>query len=466
MILQTRPWLGLILSLLLIGCSPLLTDTQNAPERESERPRKSALVVSETHALAKAQVLAAGGIITHNLPLLNAVGAVLSPQSIQELSENQQIENIIIDVAKSDEESHEYAITTHAADWLISERGAPVQNHWLETLVAGDEHDLTGQGIGLAIVDTGIAKNATWGEPSPRIIARYNSITDIEGGDVSDNTGHGTHISSLIVGAGSNWAGIAPLAPLVIVKAFDAQESAQFLDVIRAVQWVTVNKERLGIRVLNLSISASTELPYNLDPLNRALTAAWDAGLVVVVSAGNLGPHPSAVTAPGNNPWLITVGAASFDNSASEIRVAPFSGRGPTHSGHIKPNIVAPGTRLAAFLPPTASRPSHEPTELTKDGLWVTSGASQASAVVAGLITLLLEARPELSNNDVKCLLANTARPLVTKSQTRISPMSQGRGLIDISAALRSTDTDCEERFEGLSPGTVIEGAYPLDAQK
>ena len=466
MILRTRPWLGLILSLLLIGCSPLHTNTQNAPDRESERPRKSALVVAETQALAKAQVLAAGGIITHNLPLLNAVGALLSPQSIQKLSENRKIENIIIDAALSDEEAPEYAITTHAADWLRSERGAPVQNDWLETLIARDEHDLTGQGVGLAIVDTGIAKDATWGEPSPRIIARYDSVTDIEGGDVSDSTGHGTHISSLIAGAGSNWAGIAPLASLVIVKAFDAQESAHFLDVIRAVQWVTVNKERLGIRVLNLSISASTELPYHLDPLNRALTAAWDAGLVGVVWAGNLGPHLSSVTAPGNNPWLITVGAASFDNPASEIRVAPFSGRGPTHSGHIKPNIVAPGTRLAAFLPPTVSRPSHEPTEFTKDGLWVTSGASQASAVVAGLVTLLLEARPELSNNDVKCLLANTARPLATESKTPISPMSQGRGLIDISAALRATDTDCEERFEGLSPGTVIKGAYTLDPHK
>ena len=466
MILLTRFWLGLILSLLLIGCSSLGADTQHALNKESELARKSALVVAKTHALAHAQVLAAGGIITHNLPLLNAVGAVLSPKSIQELSGNRKIQNIIIDAALSDEEAPEHAITTQATDWLSRERGKPIQNDWLETLIARDEHDLTGQGIGLAIVDTGIAKNAVWGEPPPRIIARYDSVTDIEGGDVSDNTGHGTHISSLIVGAGSNWAGIAPLASLVIVKAFDAEESAHFLDVIRAVQWVTVNKERLGIRVLNLSISASTELPYNLDPLNRALTAAWDAGLVVVVSAGNLGTDPSSVTAPGNNPWLITVGAASFDISTSEIRVAPFSGRGPTHSAHIKPNIVAPGTRLAASFPRTASRPSHEPTEFTKEGLWVTSGASQASAVVAGLVTLLLEARPELSNHDVKCLLANTARPLVTKSQTRISPMSQGRGLIDISAALRSTDTDCEERFEGFSPSTVIEGAYTLDPHK
>ena len=128
MILRTRPWLGLILSLLLIGCSPLHTNTQNAPDRESERPKKSALVVAETQALAKAQVLAAGGIITHNLPLLNAVGALLSPQSIQKLSENRKIENIIIDAALSDEEAPEYAITTHAADWLRSERGAPVQN--------------------------------------------------------------------------------------------------------------------------------------------------------------------------------------------------------------------------------------------------------------------------------------------------------------------------------------------------
>ena len=78
------------------------------------------------------------------------------------------------------------------------------------------------------------------------------------------------------------------------MKAFDSTDNANFLDVIRAVQWVTTNKDRLGIRVLNLSVSASNELPYHIDPLNHALTKAWNSGLVVVVSAGNTGPDESS----------------------------------------------------------------------------------------------------------------------------------------------------------------------------
>ena len=230
-------------------------------------------------------------------------------------------------------------------------------------------------------------------------------------------------------------------------------------DVIRAVQWVIRNSERLGMRILNLSVSASAELPYHLDPLNRALSSMgrW---LGCCGLCGNQGPAPSTVTAPGNNPWLISVGAASYNDTRQAAEVAAFSGRGPTTSGHIKPNIVAPGTRLAGFLPKDATRPSHEPVEMTDTGLWITSGASQASAVVSGMVALLLEARPELSNDDVKCLVANSATPLIDDNRVAVSPMTQGRGLINLRDALASTNTDCAERFEGFSVDTAIEGAY------
>ena len=105
-------------------------------------------------------------------------------------------------------------------------------------------------------------------------------------------------------------------------------------------------------------------------------------------------------------------------------------------------------------------RPSHEPLEMTDTGLWITSGASQASAVVSGMMALLLEARPELSNDDVKCLIANSATPLIDDKRSTVSPMAQGRGLINLRDALTSTNTHCAERFEGFSVDTAIEGAY------
>ena len=371
-----------------------------------------------------------------------------------------KIRRIVIDSNDATREPANEATSLDTINWLTQDTGSPSQNAWLESLVNSESHGLTGQGIGLAVIDTGIAKTDERIGWQPNVIARYNALTNSESDELRDSTGHGTHIISLISGVGTREQGIAPKASLVVVKAFDSTDNANFLDVIRAVQWVTTNKDRLGIRVLNLSVSASNELPYHIDPLNHALTKAWNSGLVVVVSAGNTGPDESSVTAPGNNPWLISVGAAGINSADQAIEVAPFSGRGPTASGHIKPSIVAPGVRLKGLLPNTAKRPENEPTEMSDDGLWVTSGASQASAVVAGMVTLLLEARPDLSNEDVKCLLGNSAKPLFRQTQTPLSPMAQGRGLINLSAALISTATDCAERLEGFSPNSPIEGAY------
>lgn len=456
MIPRTWFWLGLIATPLLLSCTSSSTDT---PKKPSGRA-KNVLVVAESSAIAMEKVVAIEGNVTHDLPILSAVGAELEPTSIRALAEDPQISRIVIDSNDAMSEQTEEENALDAINWLTQGTGNSSQNAWLGSLVNNEAHGLTGKGIGLAIIDTGIAetdRNLDW---EPNVIARYNALSNTESNVLPDITGHGTHVSSLIAGVGKRSQGIAPEASLVVLKAFDSRDSANFLDVIRAVQWVTTNKERFGIRILNLSISASSELPYHIDPLNRALTKAWNSGLVVVVSAGNLGPNESTITAPGNNPWLLSVGAASINSADETVEVAPFSGRGPTASGHIKPNIVAPGVRLEGLLPLTANRPRREPIEISSAGLWVTSGASQASAVVAGVVALLLEARPELSNDDVKCLLANSATPLMSQAQTPLSPMAQGRGLINLSAALNSIAIDCPERLEGLSPDTPIEGAY------
>ena len=474
--MNQRGWfcLGLVTSSLLIGCSTFSERQQTEARASAERQKgviaaksnsaalnkKSALIVAGTSNVAMNAVLTAGGAVTHDLPLLNAVGAKLTPGNINKLSKSPEVLSIVVDNNAFGRKPPNTTLSSEAVDWLSSEQGSQPQNAWLNSLIDKEAHGLSGRGVGLAIIDTGVAEAEKTNGWNPNITGRYNAISHKEDDQVADITGHGTHLSSLIAGMGEKLQGVAPNASLIIVKAFNSEGNANFLDVIRAVQWVVANKERFGIRILNLSVSASTELPYHLDPLNRALAKAWDSGLIVVVSAGNQGPAESTVTAPGNNPWLISVGAASVNDARQQAEVAPFSGRGPTASGHIKPNIVAPGVRLAGLLPRDASRPSHEPIERTNSGLWVTSGSSQASAVVAGMVALLLEAKPELSNADVKCLLANSATPLLDDNQNALSPMVQGRGLISLTGALVSTDTDCAERLEGISVETAIEGAY------
>lgn len=452
--MPNRLWLAVIPALLLSAC------LQISVAEYKSAGTKSALVVADTTQIARDEVLAAGGTVSHSLPILNAVGAELPAEAIEKLSLNTKVRNLVIDENLPGDELPSSPESNQNSKLQMREPGAPPQNYWLTNLLNRSHHRLTGEGIGIAIIDTGIATNDPEIGWLPNVIARYNSITDTEGGDVTDATGHGTHLSSLIYGDGKSFKGIAPNAALTVVKAFDTESRADFLDVIRAIQWVIENKNRLGIRVLNMSVSASSEIPYFADPLNQAVTAAWTSGLVVVVSAGNQGPKLHSVTAPGNNPWVITVGAASFTETSSSAEVTHFSGRGPTALGHIKPNLIAPGVRLAGYAGDKYRRPSNEAVELTENGLWVASGASQASAVVAGMVTLLLEARPELSNHDVKCILANSATPLTSTRDPAESPMTQGRGLINITSALASSATDCEERLDHFSPETVIEGAY------
>ena len=130
----------------------------------------------------------------------------------------------------------------------------------------------------------------------------------------ADPYGHGTHITSIAAGAavtkfGTSF-GIAPAANLVIVRAFDAQGAGSYSNVISGLNWIVANQQKYKIRVLNLSFGAPPQSNYWDDPLNQAVMAAWKAGIVVVVSAGNEGPDPMTIGVPGNVPYVITTGSA------------------------------------------------------------------------------------------------------------------------------------------------------------
>ena len=118
-------------------------------------------------------------------------------------------------------------------------------------------------------------------------------------------------------------------------------------------EWIIANRETYDIRVLNLSLSAPAQSHYWDDPLNQAVMAAWEAGIVVVASAGNLGPDPMTIGVPGNIPYVITVGAMTDSytpNDFTDDKLASFSSAGPTHEGFVKPEIVAPGGHLRAYV--------------------------------------------------------------------------------------------------------------------
>jgi subtilisin family serine protease len=318
---------------------------------------------------------------------------------------------------------------------------------------------ITGRGVNVAIVDSGLWEHAALRRDTsgrPRIIARYDALTDIAGEELVDESGHGTHMASIVAHSGPtlregspdrSFKGVAPDAGLVPVKVLDRDGHAHLLDIVRAVQWVVENRERYAIRVLNLSFAQMPRWPYWEDPVNQAVLRAWAAGITVVAAAGNEGPEPMTIGSPGNLPYIITVGAVT-DSWTPETRdddyVPDFSSRGPTPSGHIKPDIVALGGHITGLIQPESALVQEQPEDILATGEYVSTGSSQAAALVSGMVALLLQLEPELSPDDVKCKLISSAEPAINRDgRLAYSPFQQGHGYVTAPRMVTLGQTGC-----------------------
>jgi len=203
--------------------------------------------------------------------------------------------------------------------------------------------------------------------------------------------------------------------------------------VIRGIDWCVENKDRFGIRVINISLGAPAHEPYRRDPLAQAAYAAWKSGIVVCAAAGNDGPESGTIATPGVHPEIITVGASDCRGSVDrrDDGVASFSSRGPTIDNVPKPDIVAPGVSITS----TAARKSLlSLLQGRKSSDYITlSGTSMATPIVSGIAALMLQADPGLSPADVKRRLLESADSL------GLDDNAQGRGLVDAERAVRGT---------------------------
>jgi subtilisin family serine protease len=349
-------------------------------------------------------------------------------------------------------------------------------------------HGITGKGVTIAVLDSGLwehpsLKNDTSGQP--RVIARYDAIDDVESGEVFDESGHGTHMTSVLAHSGrvtrqgepaGYYKGIAPDARLVAVKAFNQEGQGKMLDIVRGIQWVVDKRVKYDIKVLNLSFASRPRWNYWLDPVNQAAMQAWATGITVVAAAGNEGPDPMTIGSPGNLPYVITVGALTDSwtpEDRSDDYIPDFSSRGPTPSAHIKPDIVAPGGHITGLTRPGSTLIQEYPEYLLRTGEFVMSGSSQASALVSGIAALLLQLEPELSPDDLKCKLTSSAEPAINSDGLlAYSPFEQGYGYVSATRAVTLGENGCgnseldiareiadEEHFQG--PAIVDENGIP-----
>lgn len=318
---------------------------------------------------------------------------------------------------------------------------------------------ITGKGVTVAVVDSGLWEhealmNDTSGKS--RVVARYDALTDVVDLEVVDESGHGTHMTSIIAHSGETtrdgrpagtYKGVAPDVSLVAVKVLDREGFAHVLEIVRAIQWVVDNREKYNIRVLNLSFAQKPRWPYWEDPVNQAAMRAWAAGIAVVAAAGNDGPDPETIGSPGNLPYLITVGAVT-DSWTPETRdddyIPDFSSRGPTPSGHVKPDVVALGGHMTGLIHPESAIALEQPEDILRTGEFVSTGSSQASAFVTGILALLIQLEPDLTPDDLKCKLISSAEPAINRNgKLAYSPFEQGYGYVTASRAVTLGERGC-----------------------
>ena len=331
--------------------------------------------------------------------------------------------------------------------------------------VARQAFELTGKGIGVAVIDSGIT---AWHDDlyltgpdspraDPRVVHFRDFTTETSPGiwasdQPSDEFGHGTHVAGIIAGNGfdsdGGRLGVAPEAHLVGLKVLDADGTGYMSDVIAAIDYAIAVKDTYNIRVINLSVAAGVFESYNTDPLTLAARRAVDAGIVVVAAAGNLGATADGealyggITSPGNAPWVLTVGAASHRGTPwrSDDTLASFSSRGPTWIDFAaKPDLVAYGVGTESLSDPNSTLYSIYPDYLlagTRNTPYLPylslTGTSMAAPVVAGTVALMLEANPDLTPNAVKAILQYTA-----EAREGASYLAQGAGVLNALGAVR-----------------------------
>lgn len=422
----------------------------------AHRSSHSRVIVSTDHEPSvEALVARLGGRTVRRLPTIRAVVAELPDIQLSRLTAAPAVKAVIPD---------------RPVAGTLEHTSAAIGTRWIN-----DQLGLDGSGIGVAIIDSGVT--AAHDDLDGSRVVHFADFVGAQAG-LHDGYGHGTHVAGIIAGNGSasdgTRRGMAPGAHLVVLKALDDEGHGYISNAIAALEYAIEHRTAYNIRVINLSVAAGVYESYRTDPLTLAAGRAVDAGIVVVTSAGNLGRDArgrlqyGGITAPGNAPWVLTVGAASHNGTAdrADDTVAPFSSRGPSSIDLVaKPDLVAPGVGIESLADPAsllfATRPDAR--------LWGTSpaeqepylslsGTSMAAPVVTGTVALVLQANPALRPDAVKALLQATADASGAYSQ-----MAQGAGFLNARAAVELAQAFATEPATGKLLDTLVSAYAPVE---
>ncbi|MDE6434269.1 MAG: S8 family peptidase [Lachnospiraceae bacterium] len=260
---------------------------------------------------------------------------------------------------------------------------------------------ITGKNITVAVMDSGISPHPDihpsrilafedFVEVSPHAsnsrFSRYDHpLRQTPSAAFYDDFSHGTHVAGIIA---SDKIGIAPECNLVSLKVLDHHGNGSSGQFVEALKWLLLHQNIYNIRILNISIGGSqAHLKDENAPLNLWVNKLWENGITVCCSAGNNGPSPDSITAPGNCKKVITVGSSDGKR---------YSSAGPLLPYITKPELVAPGTHVLSLKP--------------GGGYHIKSGTSMSVPFISGACALLLQLYPHLTNDQIKIRLMEAAR--------------------------------------------------------
>jgi serine protease AprX len=387
---------------------------------QGEGKRGSGEVASEVAEVAKDAGRGLGP--TRHFATISGVAAELTGKQILKLAEKQGIVAVTVDAP-------------------VRLTGSLNSQQW--PYVAGVAKLWTGastaklQAPTIAIVDSGIdAGRADFGG---RVAAEV-TMTALTPNSPGDGRGHGTFVAGIAAGGAAGYYGVAPSAKIVSLDVMDDHGMAMTSDVIAAADWIYQNGGAYGIRVANFSLHGTVATSFVFDPLDKALERLWFSGVVVVAAAGNYGVdgQPSGVPfAPGNDPFIITVGANDTAGSISctDDFAAPWSAYGYTPDGFLKPELVAPGRYLVGPVPAGSTLALERPGSVAAPGYMQLSGTSFSAPVVAGAAAEVLAAHPGWTPDQVKGALM-----LAAKSTPAAARLSAGVGEVNAATALGVSD--------------------------
>jgi subtilisin family serine protease len=434
------------------GVSVILPSSEVAPDEQ----QSFIVQMNDTASSAamKAKLAAFGGRVSHRLDGMGLVMVEAPRAVIRQLAADNSIAYVSPDRLVTS--SGHIGNTTGWRNTGIWDKGDTNSSTWL---VGGVGH--------IAIIDSGLDSSHSllrWSGATGPAKVKYSK--DFTGQNITgDAFGHGTHVASMLAGdsglSSSAYRGVADGSNLLNLRVLDANGMGAASNVIAALDWCVTNKTSWNIRVINLSLGAMAKDSYVNDPLCLAARRAWNAGIVVVCAAGNDGKAANgskiygAIHSPGNDPAVITVGAANtFGTDArSDDVVASYSSRGPTRSyvtvngvrrydNLIKPDLIAPGNRLIGARASynggnntlTTNYPSLQTgsSAVATDKVMYLSGTSMAAPIVAAAASLLVQTNQNLTPNLIKAILMYSAQPLAGANT-----FEQGAGLLNIDGAVR-----------------------------